>query len=73
MYSIVIDLLPAFLAPFWSCWPLKEENADAPDELRATAAVRTKAVDFMVDSGSWLQIYATRNIMIRSRSLLGLY
>ena len=50
MYSIVIDLLPAFLAPFWSCWPLKEENADAPDELRATA-VRTKAVDFMVDSG----------------------
>ena len=39
---------------------MKEENADAPDELRATA-VRTKAVDFMVDSGMLAEICATRN------------
>jgi hypothetical protein len=47
MYSIVMEERPALRAPFWNCWPLKEEKASASGE-RATAAAMAKRADFMV-------------------------
>jgi hypothetical protein len=47
MYSIVI-VPPALRAPFWSCWPLNEENASTFEEQTARAPVTKIAKDFMV-------------------------
>ena len=47
MYSMVI-MPPAFRAPFWSCWPLNEENASTFKEQTARAPVTKRAKDFMV-------------------------
>lgn len=44
MYSMVI--VPAFRAPFWSCWPLKDEKAATSDTAK-TAAMK-RVADFMV-------------------------
>lgn len=39
---------PALRAPFWICWPLKEENALTSVEQIAIAAVAATAKDFIV-------------------------